>query len=142
MGQEVLVYQRPVIDIDDLSGQTAALSANGANSAWTDILTLRTRTGRRARLSLVANAVDPGSETFMLFRILVNGAVIADALYSLFGANNSGATGLSFDPSQRMTRPIDLPQNAYVQFQAMLQDTSSATTYKAYMRAKIEYVDL
>jgi hypothetical protein len=142
MGLEVFVDQKPVVDVDDLSGKSSALTANGANSAWTDVLTLRTRTGRRARLTLVANAVDSGAEVYMKFRILVNGVVIADALYSDFGSTNIGAVGSTFDPGQRMVRPVEIPQNAYVQFQCLLQDTSSSTAYRGYIRTRIEYVDI
>lgn len=142
MASEVFIDQRPVLDVDDKGGQSSALVANGADSAWTDILTLRTRTGRQARMTLVANAVDPGSEAYMVFRILVNGVVIADETYSEFGATKAGALGITYDPGQRMVSPRDLPQNAYVQMQAKLLNTSSATTYKAYGRVRIEYVDL
>ena len=142
MGSEVFIDQRAVVDVDDLGGQSAALTANGSDSAWTNVLTCRTRTGRDARLSLVANAVDSGSEAYMLFRVLVNGVPIADPLYSLFGSNIIGAVGSTFDPGQRMVRPVGLPQNAYVQIQAKLQNTGSATTYKAYTRTRVEYVDL
>lgn len=141
MGQEVYIDPRPVIDDDDLAGQTAGLAAETTETGWTDVLAFRTRTGRQARLSQVANAVDPGAENFMLFRILVNGVPISDPLMSRFGSNNVGAIGTTYEPGQRMTRPRDLPQNAYIQVQANLQPTAVTTEFKAYTRVKVEYVD-
>lgn len=131
MGSEVFVDQRPVRDAYDNIG-TALVTAG---AGFTNLLAFRTRCGFRPRLTLVGAGVDPGGESVVTFRVLVNSAPVAHPLYASFGGVTPGVT---YDPGARVIYPVDLPQGAYVQVQASI---TGATDYTCYARVRVEYVD-
>lgn len=136
MATEVYLYSKRVYDFDDVNGQVNALASTNdqkivfANNGLTYI---RTRTGRKARLAFVGNAVDAGGEPYITFHIVVNGAK-ARPPYDSFQL----ALGVTYDGSDRLQVPVDLPQNAMVE---VIVDNSNASAFNAYIRIRIEYED-
>lgn len=138
MSQEVIVHQKPVVDRDDRIG-TVNVAASGVATpvVWGDtgLNYFRTRTGRRARLTFLGNAVDPGGESFITFHVLVNGAKLLPP-YDSF----TQALGETFNGWASLSLPVELPQNAMVQ--VIADNSDSANAYNVYNRVRIEYEDL
>ncbi len=125
---EVIVHQKPVVDFDDKVAQVTV----AASAVDTEILTFRTRTGRRARLVGFAFARDSGGEAYVTVRLLSNGAEV----YSYGSSVNQWS-----DPANinRLPVPVDLPQNAYIQVVASNSNTTDG--YATTARVQVEYED-
>lgn len=127
---------------DEFGGQLAfPTSAVGVEAV---ICSKQIPNGRKARLVQVANAVDPGGEPFFIFRVKVNGNPVNHPVLSKFGNNSFGAVGTTYDPSQRMTIPLRIPEGCLLELTAELTvssvDGSDPTAdYTAYGRVKVEY---
>lgn len=137
MSNEVVIYPKRAIDIDDVLATVNVL----ANTTGTKLVfnklnstSLRTRTGQKARLVFVGNAVDAGGESVVTFHVLINGTLLPSP-YDSF----QQALGVTYDPQSRNSVPLDLPQNALIEITA---DNSSATAYNAFARMRIEYESL
>lgn len=134
MAQEVYVYPNRVVDSDDKTATVNAVaSTNGQKLVFdSDGQTFfRTRTGRRARLAFVGNAVDSGGETYITFHIYSNGNLLR-APYNSF----QQALGETFKGSERLQVPIELPQNAMIEITV---DNTDTNAYHAFARLRVEY---
>jgi hypothetical protein len=139
MGQEVFIDARPVRDAYDQIGdyRVAGVPTVVPNDgAWYDLLDFTTRGGFQPRLTLVGANVDSGGEAYATFRILVNGNLIPDRLYSEF----TSSPAVVYDPGARIIKPIDLPQGSHIQVQGKI-GTGASVGYGMYCRIRVEYVD-
>lgn len=138
MSQEVFVNQKKVVDFDDVIA-SALISANTTGTKLTfsknNAAFLVTRTGRRARLVHVGNAVDAGGETSLTFHVHVNGSRVSVPPYDSF----QQAMGLTYDGYSRIAVPIELPQGALIE--VVVDNSAAGTDYNAFARVRIEYED-
>lgn len=138
---EVNIRTKPVTDADDMvffknilasaSGTKLLLDSTDANSTF-----FRTRTGRKARLAFVGNAVGSGGDPYVTFHILVNGNRINKKPYDSFNQ----ALGETFNGWANISAPVNLPENALVEVTADNSDSGNA--YDAFCRVRVEYEDL
>lgn len=141
MATEVFVYPKPVVDSDDMVG--SALIVKGTTGTKLTFLQsgqtfFRTRTGRKARLVFLGNAVDAGGESVITFHVKVNNVLLPPPYESF-----QQAMGTTYDAETRLAVPVELPQNALVEVLCdNSTDPSSGTDYNAYARVRVEYEDL
>lgn len=129
----VIVRTKPVVDFQDIysSGNVIA-NAGIAGNAPVTIASDRTRVGKRVFLSKLGNAVSPGGDAYVTFRLLINGS----RFWPYDGSNNQWG-----DPSNLQDMPfrIELPQGALVEIKCDNSDTTNQ--YEATARIFIEYED-
>lgn len=135
---EVIIRQNATLNVDDkLCSVSLGSGAAETLMTFTDGRTyFYTRTGRRARLMFVGNAVDPGYELYIHFHVYINGTRALPP-YDDF----SQAIGLTYDPGARMAVPMDLPQGALIQVKADAPGAVFTSNGGAYARLRIEYED-
>ncbi len=137
-GQEVWISQKRAVDADDLTCTLSALANSDGDKALnfpSGNDHFRTRTGRRAFLTFVGNAVDAGGATQITFHLKVNGNRIARQPLDSF----SQAMGETYNGWAQWIVRISLPENAMVQLSAENADTGN--TYGVYGRIRVEYED-
>jgi hypothetical protein len=131
MSDRVEISTRPVIDFDDQYA-SASVSANAGNNvvAPATIISFRTKTGKKAFLTKIGNAVQAGGESFITFRLLQNKARI----YPYDGSQNQWG-----DPAWLQPLPyrIELPSNALIEITC--DNSDAAIAYIATARVFIEY---
>lgn len=138
MSTEVFIRQKAVVDSDDkVFTGSATANTNGtkltcSDSSRTHIIT---RTGRKARLVFVSNDAGSGGDAYLTFHIYVNGNPIQSAPYNSF----SLSVGETYNPSGRMSVPVDLPQGALIE--VLVDNSDAANAYTATVRLRVEYED-
>lgn len=139
MAQPVVLYPKPVVDYQEFVFSDSVL-ASAAIQALTDQATSLKygylRTGRRARLAGVANAVSSGGDNFVTFHLYVNGNPIAQVPFNSF----SLALGETYKGDNRQALVVDLPQGALIEVRCDNSDLANA--YTATARLRVEYEDL
>ena len=138
MSQQVFINQKPAIDFDDFVGSVSNGPSSNANAIkWQSPgqTYFRTRTGQKAYLVFIGNAVDPGGESKITFHVRVNGAFLRPP-YDAF----TQAMGETYNGWATLFARIELPQNAMIE--VISDNSDGVNTYVSYARARIEYESL
>lgn len=124
-GQEVYISPKPPVDFDDKVFQATVVAAATLTPLvlqdGSGLTFFRTRTGRRARLIFVGNAVQPGGEAAITFHIYVNGNPLMYPPYDRF----KQALGETYNGWANVSVDIPLPENAMIQVMADNSDDTS-----------------
>lgn len=129
----VELKSKPIIDYQDLySNATVTAAAGTAGNAPVTVIADRVRVGKRAFLAKLGNAVQAGGESYITFRVLLNGS----RLWPYDGSQNQWG-----DPANLQDLPsrLELSQGALIQIRCDNSDPSNS--YVATARLFIEYED-
>ena len=129
----VQIQSAPIRDIDNKYASVSVPAGSGNNTSVVikKILSFQTRFGCRGYIRSIANAVQSGGETFVTFRLLINGAWQApyDAVQDQLS-----------DPANPIDLPerIPVPQGSLVEIQV---DNSDVAAWIATARVIVDYED-
>lgn len=122
--------KKPVVDDGGAYANVTAVKAK-----TTLIASLRLKTGVRAFLVKLGNAVSAGAEAYISWSLLVNGAAV-DARYINFANMITDPA----DPESQLPFEIELPQGALVELYAANSD--AANDYGVTGQLQVYYTDL
>jgi hypothetical protein len=122
---------KPVID-DDGDYQNASIPKSGVDTV---VASKRLKTGVRAYLVKIGNAVSAGAETYIKWNLRVNGAPLDQRFADFMNMITDPA-----NPEAQLAKEYEVPQGALVELYAVNSDTTA--DYSVTGSIQIYYTDL